>query len=104
MTVRWVTGAGVELAVDEGGTSGAPTLLLVHGYPDTSAVWADVAARLRDRYHVVTYDVRGAGASGAPEGRRGYTLDLLVADLAAVADAVSPHRPVHLVGHDWGSI
>jgi pimeloyl-ACP methyl ester carboxylesterase len=101
---RWVTGQGVELAVDEGGTDGAPTLLLVHGYPDTSAVWADVAARLRDRYHVVTYDVRGAGVSGAPAGRGGYALENLVADMVAVADAVAPDRPVHLVGHDWGSI
>lgn len=104
MTRRWVAGAGVELAVDEGGTVGAPTVVLVHGYPDTSAVWTDVAARLGDRYHVVTYDVRGAGASGAPAGRRGYALDLLVGDLAAVVDAVAPDRPVHLVGHDWGSI
>ena len=104
MTRRWVNGAGVELAVHEGGTSGAPTVVLVHGYPDTSAVWDGVAARLGDRYHVVTYDVRGAGASGAPPGRTGYALDLLVGDLAAVVDAVAPDRPVHLVGHDWGSV
>ena len=102
---RWVNGAGgVELAVGHGGVAGAPTILLVHGFPDTSAVWDGVAGRLADRYHVVTYDVRGAGASGAPDGRRGYTLDLLVEDMAAVARAVSPSRPVHLVGHDWGSI
>jgi NAD(P)-dependent dehydrogenase (short-subunit alcohol dehydrogenase family)/pimeloyl-ACP methyl ester carboxylesterase len=104
MTRRWVTGAeGLELAVDEGGPEGAPVVLLVHGYPDTSAVWRDVATRLIDRYHVVTYDVRGAGASGAPAGRKGYALDLLVADMTAVIDAVAPDRPVHLVGHDWGS-
>jgi len=105
-TRRWVTSHDVDLAVDERGPSDAPTVVLVHGYPDTSAVWAPVAERLADRYHVVTYDVRGAGASGAPEGRGGYTLDLLVDDLAAVVDAVSPdrERKVHLVGHDWGSI
>src|SRR5205085_969867 len=30
--------------------------------------------------------------------------DLLVRDMAAVIDAVSPDEKVHLVGHDWGSI
>ena len=102
---RWVVGAGaVELAVHESGVAQAPTVLLVHGYPDTSAVWDGVAERLAERYHVVTYDVRGAGASGAPDCRRGYGLDRLVEDMASVARAVSPDRPVHLVGHDWGSV
>jgi NAD(P)-dependent dehydrogenase (short-subunit alcohol dehydrogenase family)/pimeloyl-ACP methyl ester carboxylesterase len=102
---RWVTGAGgVELAVDETGIAGAPTVVLVHGYPDTSDVWDGVVDRLAERYHVVTYDVRGAGASGAPDRRDGYALAHLVHDLANVTRAVSPHRAVHLVGHDWGSV
>jgi NAD(P)-dependent dehydrogenase (short-subunit alcohol dehydrogenase family)/pimeloyl-ACP methyl ester carboxylesterase len=100
-----VAGAGgLELAVTERGDAAAPTVLLVHGYPDTSAVWAPVAEALARRYHVVTYDVRGAGGSQAPKDTAGYALDLLVADMLAVLDAVSPGRPAHLVGHDWGSI
>ncbi|HEY3142542.1 MAG TPA: SDR family oxidoreductase [Acidimicrobiales bacterium] len=103
-----VRSAGVELAVTDSGIPAghpdAPTLILVHGYPDNSETWLPVVGRLESRYRVVTYDVRGAGASTAPKGRSGYTLDLLVEDLAAVMDTVSPHRPVHLVGHDWGSI
>jgi pimeloyl-ACP methyl ester carboxylesterase len=47
--------------------------------------------------------VRGAGGSDAPPGRAGYRLDRLAEDLAAVLDAVSPDRPVHLLGHDWGA-
>src|SRR5699024_8175802 len=47
---------------------------------------------------------RGAGASVAPTRRSGYRLELLVADLEAVADATVPGEPIHLVGHDWGSI
>jgi pimeloyl-ACP methyl ester carboxylesterase len=78
--------------------------VLVHGYPDDHHVWDGVVARLVDRYHVVTYDVRGAGGSGAPQGRRHYLLPQLEADLQTVVDAVSPHQPVHLVGHDWGSL
>jgi len=95
---------GVRLAVHESGDRSAPTVLCVHGYPDNSAVWDGVAAELAGRYHVVRYDVRGAGASDRPRARSAYRLDQLVADLAAVADAVSPGTPVHLVGHDWGSV
>ncbi|HZE40658.1 MAG TPA: SDR family oxidoreductase [Stackebrandtia sp.] len=99
-----VTSRGVELAVFEWGDPEADTVLLVHGYPDTHAVWNRVAEILAERFHVVAYDVRGAGESGVPNGRRGWRLDALAADAWAVAGAVSPERPVHLVGHDWGSI
>jgi pimeloyl-ACP methyl ester carboxylesterase len=98
-----VAGAGVELEVRERGRAGAPPLVLVHGFPDTRRVWDEVAELLADRFRVITYDVRGTGASGAPDGgAAGYTMELLVADLAAVLDAVSPDGPAHLVGHDWG--
>lgn len=102
MSTRRVRGDGVELAVHEWGDG--PTVLLVHGYPDTHAVWHGVAERLARRFHVVAYDVRGAGASGRPHDRDAYRLEHLVADMEAVLDAVSPGVPVHLAGHDWGSI
>ena len=101
---RRVPSQGVELAVTEAGDPDRPTIVLVHGYPDTSSTWDEVVERLEPRYHVVTYDVRGAGASSAPRGPDGYSLERLVDDLAAVVDAVDPARPVHVVGHDWGSI
>ncbi|HVX68149.1 MAG TPA: SDR family oxidoreductase [Mycobacteriales bacterium] len=100
----FVESAGVKLAVHERGHRDAPTVLLVHGYPDTSATWESVAEELAHRFHVVTYDVRGAGESDRPRRKSAYKLDLLAADIRAVADAVSPHAPVHLVGHDWGSV
>lgn len=99
-----VKGDGVDLAVYEQGEPGRPAVLLMHGYPDTHAVWDEVAERLAARFHVVRYDVRGAGASSRPFGRRHYTFERLMADMRAVLDATSPGRPVHLVGHDWGSI
>ncbi len=103
-TSRRVRGAGLDLAVQERGLRGAPTIVLVHGYPDSHAVWDGVAAALSDRFHVVTYDVRGAGASATPPDREGYRIENLAADLEAVIDATSPDRPAHVVGHDWGSI
>jgi NAD(P)-dependent dehydrogenase (short-subunit alcohol dehydrogenase family)/pimeloyl-ACP methyl ester carboxylesterase len=102
---RWVRTGGVELCVAELGDPQRPTVLLVHGYPDSKEVWSGVAARLADRFHVVLYDVRGHGRSTAPRPLRGgFTLEKLTDDFLAVADAVSPDRPVHLVGHDRGSV
>jgi NAD(P)-dependent dehydrogenase (short-subunit alcohol dehydrogenase family)/pimeloyl-ACP methyl ester carboxylesterase len=103
--VRRVRTGGVELCVAELGEETRPTVVLVHGYPDSKEVWSEVAARLAERFHVVLYDVRGHGASTAPQPLRGgFTLEKLTDDFLAVVDAVSPDRPVHLVGHDWGSV
>ncbi|MER5379129.1 SDR family oxidoreductase [Streptomyces sp. NPDC002688] len=102
---RWVRTGGVELCVAELGDDRQPTVVLVHGYPDSKEVWSEVAVRLADRFHVVLYDVRGHGRSTAPQPLRGgFTLEKLTDDFLAVIDAVSPDEPVHLVGHDWGSV
>ncbi|MFD7223221.1 SDR family oxidoreductase [Streptomyces sp. NPDC059892] len=102
---RRVRTGGIELCVAELGDPARPTVLLVHGYPDSKEVWSEVAERLAGRFHVVLYDVRGHGRSTAPVPLRGgFTLEKLTDDFLAVADAVSPDRPVHLVGHDWGSV
>ncbi|MET7979965.1 SDR family oxidoreductase [Streptomyces mirabilis] len=102
---RRVRTGGIELCVAELGDRARPTVVLVHGYPDSKEVWSEVATRLAERFHVVLYDVRGHGGSTAPQPLRGgFTLEKLTDDFLAVVDAVSPDRPVHLVGHDWGSV
>ncbi|MFD6548695.1 SDR family oxidoreductase [Streptomyces sp. NPDC058398] len=102
---RRVRTGGVDLCVAELGDDRQPTVVLVHGYPDSKEVWSEVAVRLADRFHVVLYDVRGHGRSTAPRPLRGgFTLEKLTDDFLAVIDAVSPGGPVHLVGHDWGSV
>lgn len=99
---------GTELVVyqsgrDPGGGGGAPTVFLVHGYPDDHRVWDQLAAQLAPRFHVVAFDVRGAGQSQRPSERRAYAIDRLAADIVLVAGLVGGKR-VHLVGHDWGSV
>lgn len=71
VTRRTVRGAGLDLAVFEQGDPLAPTVLLVHGYPDTHRVWDDVAADLAADHHVVRYDVRGAGSPRCPPAAPG---------------------------------
>src|ERR1700691_2096541 len=104
VTRRRIRGSGLDLALSERGDRARPTVVLVHGFPNTSGVWEPVARRLSERFHVVAYDVRGAGDSDVPDRRADYTLPVLVEDMAAVIAAVSPAAPVHLVAHDWGSI
>jgi NAD(P)-dependent dehydrogenase (short-subunit alcohol dehydrogenase family)/pimeloyl-ACP methyl ester carboxylesterase len=104
VTEHRIASSGVELAAVEAGDREQPTILLLHGYPDTKELWSGVTAHLVERFHVIAYDTRGAGASGAPANQAGYDLERLVDDALAVIDALAPDRPVHLVGHDWGSI
>jgi len=94
----------VRLTASAWGDPAHPVVVLVHGYPDNSEVWHGVAQALAARFHVIAYDVRGAGQSDAPPDMADYRLERLADDFIAVLDAVSADRPVHLVGHDWGSI
>jgi pimeloyl-ACP methyl ester carboxylesterase len=101
-------GSVLELAVHEH-TPWSPdreSVILVHGFPDQQDVWDRVVEALpKDELHIVTYDVRGAGASDVPRSTDGYRVELLLADLGAVARATVPDgRRFHLVGHDWGSV
>lgn len=98
------TSDGVRLAVQEHGDPTLPTVVAIHGYPDDHHVWDGVVAELDGTFHVVTYDVRGAGSSERPAGRRRYTIDRLAADLGEVISEVVGHKQVHVLAHDWGSI
>jgi pimeloyl-ACP methyl ester carboxylesterase len=99
-----VDAGDVRLAAYVSGPRDAPPIVLVHGYPDSAVVWEPVRVQLESRYRVISYDVRGAGASEAPAARDGYRIERLAADLCAVVNATCGQQPFHLVGHDWGSI
>ncbi|SEA47652.1 alpha/beta fold hydrolase [Variovorax sp. YR216] len=61
---------GVRLHGKAGGR-GAP-LLLLHGHPQTHAIWHRVAPLLAERFNVVMMDLRGYGDSGRPEADEGH--------------------------------
>ena len=63
-----------------------PWVVLSHGLACDLTMWDELAGALTDRYRVLRYDARGHGASSATEGD--YSLDLLVADAAALMDAL----------------
>ncbi|MBJ6138164.1 alpha/beta fold hydrolase [Marinobacter litoralis] len=101
---QFIKNEGLRLHVREWNKNDDTTIVLVHGYPDCSHIWDTTITELATRFHVVAYDVRGAGKSDAPHRTKDYALEHLTTDFRAVLDAVSPEKPVHLVGHDWGSI
>lgn len=82
----------------------AEPVILLHGFPETSAMWMDPMAKLADEgYRCFAPDQRGYSPRARPERVEAYTYDLLASDVMALADAVGFQR-FHLIGHDWGSI
>jgi pimeloyl-ACP methyl ester carboxylesterase len=82
-----------------------PTVLLLHGFPDSLHLWREVAPRLIAAGHrVIAVDQRGFGASDAPAGRVNYGVDLLLEDITTLMRATGTHEPVHVMGHDWGAV
>jgi len=86
---------------DEGPLDGDPVVLL-HGFPERSSCWRDVAPLLHAQ-GLRTYapDQRGYSPGARPRRRRDYTIPRLVGDVVALIETIG--RPVHLVGHDWGA-
>jgi pimeloyl-ACP methyl ester carboxylesterase len=82
---------------EEGSGDGVPVLLL-HGVPETSSVWRDVAPRLATGRRVLAPDLPGLGGSSYAGP---YDVPSLVRQLAALL-AAEVGGPVDVVGHDWG--
>jgi haloacetate dehalogenase len=87
----------------EAGGRGEPVLLL-HGYPQTHAMWHKVAPELARDYTVVCPDLRGYGDSSKPKGlpdHANYAKRAMAQDMAEVMSALG-HERFHVVGHDRG--
>lgn len=98
---RRVEGEGAELLFRIKG-AGSP-LLLLHGFPQTGAMWAGLAARLAERFTVAVPDLRGYGRSSRPPSAqgRGYTKRAMAADMRA-AMARLGFDAFAVAGHDRG--
>lgn len=94
---------GVELAYLEAGSPDAPLALCLHGFPDSAVTWRHLSADLvAAGWRVVAPWLRGYPPSQVGPGS--YQVAALARDAVALADALSPDRPVALVGHDWGGL
>jgi NAD(P)-dependent dehydrogenase (short-subunit alcohol dehydrogenase family)/pimeloyl-ACP methyl ester carboxylesterase len=95
---------GVRIAVYEEGNREGPTVVLVHGFPDSHVLWDGVVPLLADRFRIIRYDNRGVGQSSVPKPVSAYTMARFADDFAAVTGELSPGGPVHVLAHDWGSV
>ncbi|MFD0915822.1 alpha/beta fold hydrolase [Pseudahrensia aquimaris] len=94
---------GQRIHVKTAGPDGAPVMVMLHGFPEYWAAWADVAARLADRYRLILPDQRGFNLSSKPEGVEAYETKHMVADLDDLMDTLAPNQTFILCGHDWGA-
>lgn len=102
---RFVTSSdGTRIATYEEGNPDGPTVVLAHGWPDSHALWNGVVPLLAERFRILRYDSRGSGASMVPKPVRAYAMARFADDFAAVIGELSPGTPVHVLGHDWGSV
>jgi pimeloyl-ACP methyl ester carboxylesterase len=99
--MKRVAGDGVTLAVlDEG--EGQPVLLL-HGFPDSSALWRNqVPALVEAGFRAVAPDLRGFGASDRPGEVQDYAIRRSFVDMIMLLDELEIER-AHVVGHDFGA-
>lgn len=98
-----VSTSGTTIRLRTGGSG--PPLLLLHGYPQTHALWHKVAPRLAERFTVVAADLRGYGDSGKPEttaDHAPYSKRAMAQDMAEVMTALG-HETFYLAGHDRGA-
>ena len=95
---------GAEIAARLGGDRDKPALMLLHGFPQTHAMWHRVAQLLRHDFFLVLPDLRGYGdsshAPGLPD-HSNYSKRALAQDLIAVMDTLGI-AAFALCGHDRG--
>ncbi len=95
---------GIELNVRYEPRSARPPLLLLHGFPQTHAIWHAVAPRLRSHFALVMPDLRGYGDSDKPTGpadHSAYSKRVMAQDVLDLMRALG-HERFFVCGHDRG--
>ncbi|MEP2782976.1 MAG: alpha/beta hydrolase [Pseudoruegeria sp.] len=91
-----VDGATINVRI---GGAGEP-LLLLHGYPETHAMWHGVARDFAKTYRVIVPDLRGYGDSVAYQ--KDYSFRAMAADQIAVMRHLG-YAQFHVISHDRGA-
>ena len=83
---------GIE--IDYEATGAGPVVLLSHGYSATRRMWDDQHRALGDRYRVISWSMRGHGATESPADPARYSSPLTIADMKALLDHLGVERAV----------
>jgi 3-oxoadipate enol-lactonase len=83
---------GLRVWFEELGSQAAVPVVLIHGFPFSHEMWHPQIAVLREKFHVIDYDVRGHGQSSAGDGQ--YPFEFLVDDLISLLDYLKLGRAV----------
>src|SRR5579875_3398393 len=81
-----------------------PALLLLHGHPQTHAIWHKVAPTLAEHFTVIAADLRGYGDSGKPQGAAdhgNYAKRRMALDQVELMRGLG-HQRFSVIGHDRG--
>ena len=92
---------GITLSCRAAGRAGAPLLVFLHGFPEAAFAWDEMLERFGDRYRCVAPNLRGYAPSSSPPEVEAYRAKHLVADIAALVDALGGPLEA-LIAHDWG--
>lgn len=96
---------GLAVFHREAGAADAPVILMLHGFPSSSRMYAPLLERLADRYRLVAPDLPGFGHSDAPDPARfGYTFDRLADVIAGFVRARDLRRYVLFVQDHGGPV
>ncbi|WP_299731143.1 alpha/beta hydrolase [uncultured Tateyamaria sp.] len=96
---QFTTPDGITIAYEKSGTG--PPVLLLHGFPQTRAMWHAIAPVLARDFTVITADLRGYGDSTKPARMEDMSFRAMAADQVALMQALG-FEQFHLVGHDRG--
>jgi pimeloyl-ACP methyl ester carboxylesterase len=101
VSARNVTAAETRFLVRETGSGPGTPILLLHGVPETSAVWRQVQPALAAGRRVLAADLPGLGGSayGGP-----FDIPSIADQVVALLESELPGQPVDVVGHDWGGM
>lgn len=88
--------------VRDAGPADGEVVVLLHGFPQTSACWDEMTTHLTHAgYRTLAPDQRGYSPGARPKGRRAYRQSELIGDVVALMDAAGVER-AHVMGHDHG--
>lgn len=76
----------IMVSYTDDGKAGASYMIFVHGFPFNKSMWNLQVEALKDKYHVITYDIRGHGNS--EPGNEKFSIELFAKDLIGLMDAL----------------